>query len=114
MVRVQVTPHLDVDLEAEAWVCRHCDTNLVTADESYKKGCLVDARDPDEVHRATIDDEYNFAPDAEWCQIVEFYCPECGAMVENEYLPPGHPITADIDIDLEELRQREGLTEAAE
>ena len=114
MARVQVTPHLDVDLEAESWICRSCDTNLIDADEPYKKGCLVAARDPDEVHRATIDEKYNFAPDAEWCQIVEFYCPECGAMIENEYLPPGHPITEDIMLDLEDLRRREGQMEFTE
>lgn len=114
MTRTQVTPHLDVDLVAETWVCRHCDTDLVDADETYKRGCLVAERDPRDVHRATIDGEYTFAPDPEWCRIVEFYCPDCGAMIENEYLPPGHPITADIDLDLDSLRKREGLSEDVE
>lgn len=106
MTRTQVTPHLDVDLDAEAWVCRHCDADLGEADESYKRGCLVAERDPSEVHRPTVEGEYTFAPDPEWCRIVEFYCPDCGAMIENEYLPPGHPISDDIDLDLESLRQR--------
>lgn len=109
MTRTQVTPHLDVDLEAEVWICRHCDTHLGDAGDSYKRGCLVAERDPEEVHRKTIDTEYTFAPDPEWCRIVEFYCPGCGAMVENEYLPPGHPITDDIALDLDSLRDREGV-----
>lgn len=115
MTRTKVTPHIDVDLTDELWVCRHCDGDLGDATESYKRGCLVAERDPQEVHRATIDEEeYNFAPDPEWCRIVEFYCPDCGAMVENEYLPPGHPITEDISLDLAALREQEGLTEDAE
>jgi len=39
-------------------------------------------------------------------RIVEFYCPGCGTQVETEYLPPGHPITHDIEIDLDTLKQR--------
>jgi acetophenone carboxylase len=39
-------------------------------------------------------------------RIVEFYCPGCGTQIETEYLPPGHPITHDIEIDLEALKKR--------
>lgn len=108
MTRAQVTPHLDIDLAEEVWVCRHCDAVLADAEQSYKRGCLVSERDPSAVHRPTIESEYDFAPDADWCRIVEFYCPDCGAMIENEYLPPGHPITHDLNIDIESLQNREG------
>lgn len=104
-MRLQVTPHLDIDSEAAAWICRHCETSLCGTDENYKHGCLVAERDPRTVHRETVEGEYTFAPDPEWCRIVEFYCPECGAMIENEYLPPGHPITDDISIDMAALDQ---------
>ena len=36
----------------------------------------------------------------------EFSCPSCGVQVETEYLPPGHPITPDISIDIDRLKQR--------
>jgi len=36
----------------------------------------------------------------------EFYCPGCGTQVETEYLPPGHPITHDIEIDVEQLKEQ--------
>ena len=39
-------------------------------------------------------------------RIVEFYCPQCGTQVDTEYLPPGHPITHDIEIDIDKLQQR--------
>jgi hypothetical protein len=29
-------------------------------------------------------------------------------MIENEYLPPGHPITNDIALDIDALKQRHG------
>lgn len=104
-MRLQVTPHLDVDPDEAVWICRHCDTQLCSTDENYKHGCLVAERNPREVHRATIEGEYTFAPDPEWCRIVEFYCPDCGTMIENEYLPPGHPVTDDIDLDIDALRE---------
>jgi acetone carboxylase gamma subunit len=37
---------------------------------------------------------------------VEFYCPHCAQLVETEYLPPGHPITHDLEIDIDALRTR--------
>ena len=39
-------------------------------------------------------------------RIVEFHCPGCFTQVETEYLPPGHPVTHDIEIDLDRLRER--------
>ena len=39
-------------------------------------------------------------------RIVEFHCPGCFTQIETEYLPPGHPITHDIEIDLDRLRER--------
>ncbi len=51
---------------------------------------------------------YSFCPDKNYCRLLEFYCPQCGVMIENEYLPPGHPITHDIQIDIDELKKRQG------
>ncbi|MFC1824688.1 acetone carboxylase subunit gamma [Thermodesulfobacteriota bacterium] len=102
----QITECLDIDLEKEMWCCNRCGMELISARESYKKGCLVYDRDPTEIHRPIIKGEYTFAPDPEWCRIIEFYCPECGVMVENEYLPPGHPITHDIEIDIDQLKKK--------
>ena len=42
----------------------------------------------------------------DFCRLLEFYCPGCGVMIENEYLPPGHPITHDIELDLDALIKR--------
>ena len=112
MPRVQITEYLDIDLDAETWVCDRCDEVIADATENYKTGCLVADRDPTEVHRPEIEEEYNFAPDPDWCRIVEFYCPGCGTMLENEYLPPGHPITHDIEPDVEQLRRRAAEEEA--
>lgn len=99
----EITEYLGVDLDTRMWVCRVCGEELIDAEENYKRGCLVRERDPEEVHNPVVDEEYNFAHDPEWVRIVEFYCPGCKTMVENEYLPPGHPITDDINIDVDDL-----------
>jgi hypothetical protein len=38
--------------------------------------------------------------------LIEFYCPGCGTMVETEYLPPGHPITNDIELDIDAMKAK--------
>jgi acetone carboxylase gamma subunit len=44
-------------------------------------------------------------PDSQWCQLVEMFCPNCAVLIEVEYLPPGHPLTHDIDLDIDALKK---------
>lgn len=117
-MRVFITDALIIDLESEQWVCRSCDHDLGSAREPYKHFMRVGVRDPKEIHTPIIDPEkyeFTFAPDPEWVQIVEYYCPHCARLAEAEYLPPGHPPTNDIEFDIDALKvqwaTREELTE---
>jgi acetophenone carboxylase len=103
---VSITEYLDLDVDEGAWRCASCERSLIDAEENYKKGCLVYNRDPREIHNAVYEGEYNFAPDPAWVRILEFYCPGCGVQIETEYLPPGHPVTHDINIDVPALKAR--------
>ena len=106
-MNVRITEYLEIDLISEKWCCQRCGNALISAFENYKKGCLVCERDPKEIWDPIVPDEpYNFAPDPEWMMVVEFYCPGCGIMVENELLPPGHPITHDIELDIDKLKEK--------
>jgi len=106
MARIRFTEYLDLDMDAELWRCNRCDAELVSARRPYKEGCLVYERDPREIHPPLIEGEFTFSPDPDWVRILEFYCPGCGAQVETEYLPPGHPITVDIELDVDNLKAR--------
>lgn len=104
--RIRATEYLDLDLESEMWRCNRCDTELISARQPYKEGCLVHERDPREIHPPLIEGDFTFSPDPDWVRILEFYCPGCGTQVETEYLPPGHPVTVDIEIDVDRLKAR--------
>ena len=106
MERLRVTEYLELDLDAEMWHCNRCGHLIGPAGHNYKEGCLVHERDPREIHRPVVEGEFTLAPDPEWVRIVEFYCPGCGAQVETEYLPPGHPIIHDIELDIPRLKER--------
>ena len=104
--RIRVTEYLDLDVEREKWFCNRCGHELGAARENYKRGCLLYDRDPREIHPSLVSGEFNFSPDPMWVRIVEFYCPSCGVQMETEYLPPGHPLTWDIEMDLDSLKER--------
>jgi acetophenone carboxylase len=104
--RIRVTEYLDLDVERERWICNRCGRDIGPARENYKKGCLLYDRDPREIHPPLVSGEFNFSPDPLWVRIVEVYCPGCGTQIETEYLPPGHPITHDIEFDLDSLKER--------
>jgi acetophenone carboxylase len=112
-MRAQITEYLEIDLEDEQWCCTRCDRRLGSARRNYKEGCHVLERDPREIHRPMVEGEYTFAPDPEWCRVIEFICPGCATLVEVEYLPPGHPLTHDIEIDVDALRDRLTTQEAS-
>jgi len=104
--RIRVTEYLDLDVQQERWLCNRCGHEIGPARENYKKGCLLYDRDPREIHPPLVLAEFNFSPDPLRVRIVEIYCPGCGTQIETEYLPPGHPITWDIEIDLDSLKER--------
>ena len=106
MEKIRFTEYLDLDLGDECWYCHSCGQRLIGARENYKHGCLVAERDPREIHPPIIEGDYTFSPDPEWVRILEFYCPNCGRQIETEYLPPGHPITHDIEVDIDSLKRR--------
>jgi acetone carboxylase gamma subunit len=104
--RIRITEYLDLDLDRELWLCNRCGRELGAARENYKKGCLLYDRDPREIHPSIVPGDFSFSPDPLWVRIVEFYCPGCGVQLETEYLPPGHPLTHDIEIDIDSLKAR--------
>lgn len=104
--RIRFTEYLDLDLDGEQWRCNRCGRPLGPARENYKQGCLVYDRDPREIHPPLVSAAFNFSPDPQWVRIVEYYCPGCGTQIETEYLPPGHPLTHDIEVDVDQLKER--------
>ena len=113
MSRETITEYLEVDLDTESWHCRACGHRIGNAREDYKRGLLLYDRDPREVYPPRMGTDYDYAPDPQWCRIVEFYCPQCATQVELEYLPPGHPLTHDIELDLDALRTRAAAAQEA-
>jgi len=108
---VQITEALDIDLDRELWRCNKCKTELVSCKKSYKEGCLVAEREPSDVHNPVVKEGVTFSPDPRYCKIIEYYCPNCGLLIEVEYLPPGHPPLHDIEIDIESIRTRLASTD---
>jgi acetophenone carboxylase len=104
--RLIITEYLEIDLDEEMWYCIQCNTKLNSARENYKKACNIYNRDPTEIHQPLVDEEYNFAPDPKWMRIVEFACPNCAIQIDTEYLPPGHPVTHDIELDIDSLKAK--------
>jgi len=107
MSKVQITEYLDLDLNSEQWCCNRCGLELAGAEKNYKEGTLVAERDMKEVHPALVEGEqYSFSPDTDYCRLLEFYCPNCATLLETEYLPPGHPITHDIELDMVAIKKK--------
>ena len=110
MKKVKVTEYLTMDLDKEMWCCDRCDAELISARQPYFKGCLVYERSAVEIYGAPMEiaegQVVNYAPDPKFNRILEFYCPECGTMLEVQYLLPGHPIPVDISLDIDAMHEK--------
>ena len=108
-MKVRITECLDIDLDKEAWCCNRCGHEIFDARENYKRGCLIAERPLEEAYPAMArGEEYSFTPDKDYCRLIEFYCPNCSVLIENEHLPPGHPLTHEIELDIDALKRRHG------
>ena len=95
--------------------CPHCDASfmeeghLINNKPSIRLLIHTKIGQKGYIWLSSIYGDYNFTSEfrIEEGEIVEFYCPHCGVMVEVEYLPPGHPITHDIELDLNRLKARD-------
>ena len=111
MDKMRITESVDIDLEKEVWCCHRCGVELYSAKEPYLKGCLVYERPAKEVYGPPIPVKkdstvISYAPEADFMRLVEFYCPNCGALMTVQYLPPGHPIIFDIELNIDKLKER--------
>ena len=111
MTKMRITESLDIDLEKEMWCCSRCNVEIHSARESYLKGCLVYERPASEIYGPPIPVKQDsatisYAPEPDFMRVVEFYCPNCGAVMTVQYLPPGHPIIFDIELDIDKLKER--------
>jgi acetone carboxylase, gamma subunit len=108
-MKVLATEYLRVDLDDEQWECDRCDHVLGSARENYKRFLLIHDRNPREVHEPLLDPEryrFCFSPDPAVCVIYEFYCPNCGVMMDVEYTVPGHAPLHDLELDIDSLREK--------
>lgn len=110
MNTIRVTEYLDMDLEKETWLCNRCGETLCSARDSYMKGCLVCERQAEEIYgppyRLANEQTVTYTPDPNFLRVLEFYCPSCGVLMEVQYLPPGHPIPNDIELDIDKLKHK--------
>lgn len=111
MTKMPITESVDIDSEKEMWCCRRCGVELYSAKESYLKGCLVYERPANEIYGPPIPVKkdgavISYAPETDFMRVIEFYCPNCGALMTVQYLPPGHPVIFDIELDIGKLKER--------
>lgn len=110
MKKLKITEYLNIDLDSEMWCCERCGEDLVSARQHYVKGCLVYDRPAVDIYGSSIEiakgQQVNYAPDPRFNHVLEFYCPHCGTMIEVQYLPPGHPIPKDIDLNVDRLKEK--------
>lgn len=111
MTKMRITESLDIDLDREMWCCSRCHAEIHSARESYLKGCLVYERPASEIYGPPIPVKQDsatisYAPEPDFMRVVEFYCPNCGAIMTVQYLPPGHPIVTEIELDIDKLKKK--------
>ena len=79
------------------WACAKCDTDLGPVEENYKLGCLREDRHVSESNPLIGEPKDHINDDVVFRQ---FYCPGCGALIENEVSIASDPPLMDISLAL--------------
>jgi acetophenone carboxylase len=102
-VLFQATENISVRLDGGTayQCCSRCNTELGPVSENYKLHCV---RQDNAVNHATplAGDPHRFIDALPVFR--QFFCPGCGALIENEVAADGDPILRDIMIANAELR----------
>jgi N-methylhydantoinase B len=96
-MRVQPTENLLLRTEGEGmhYCCAKCDADLGPLTENYKDHCL---REDNAVsHAAPLAGDPHRYIDAR-PEFRQFFCPGCGALIENEIALAGEPVLRDIEL----------------
>jgi N-methylhydantoinase B len=77
--------------------CAKCETDLGSARENFKEHCARDDR-PIQASNPIVGDPARFIDDLP--QFRQFYCPGCGALIENEIAISSEPLLRDVELRL--------------
>ena len=97
-IRYEVATCLNVqfDKDGDYWACAKCSTDLGPTDVAYKDGCIREDL-PISSSNPLIGDPSRFIDDD--VAFRQFYCPGCGALIENEVAITSDTILSDIMLD---------------
>ena len=99
---MQIHKYLELDTDALTISCRQCGTELCGADQNYREhsamrtGPVTDAGVP----FVPPEDKLGQKTDLEF---REFFCPDCGVLLQTEFAQEDDPLLHDIDIDVDSL-----------
>ncbi len=77
--------------------CAKCETDLGPVSENFKDHCARDDR-PIQASNPIVGDPARFIDDLP--QFRQFYCPGCGALIENEIATSTEPLLRDVELRL--------------
>jgi hypothetical protein len=89
MLAVNATP------EGPRHACAKCETDLGPVSENFKEHCARDDR-PIQTSNPIVGDPARYIDDLP--QFRQFYCPECGALIENEVAIASEPLLRDVEL----------------
>lgn len=99
---MQIHRYLDLNEDSRAISCRECGETICDAAEtigkhaSMRTGPVTDAGPAFVSPVAKLGDETDL-------EFLEFFCPECGVLLQTEFARSEDPVLQDIEIDIESL-----------
>ena len=90
-----VALHLKRDEAGTFWACAKCAAELGTASANYKDGCIREDH-PVSASNPLIGEPSRFIDDA--VTFRQFFCPGCGAQIDNEIAVDRDTVLHDISV----------------
>jgi acetophenone carboxylase len=99
---MQIHPYLELDIDSETIACLNCDSTLCSADENYREHVALRTGPITEAGPGFIPVSEKLGEDRD-IEFREFFCPDCGVLLQSDFAKSDDPILYDIELDIESL-----------
>jgi acetophenone carboxylase len=99
---MQIHKYLELDPEAETIACRECSSTICDAGQNYREHSAMRTGPVTEAGLPFVPPEDKLGQKTD-LEFREFFCPDCGVLLQTGFAREEDPILHDIDIDVDSL-----------
>lgn len=99
---MRIHRYLELDTVTHEITCTECETTICDADENYREHSAMRTGDVTDAGVPFVPPEEKLGEEVD-LEFREFFCPNCGVLLQTAFAQEDDPILHDIEIDVDSI-----------